>query len=155
MLRQRGSCFMASRRHFLQASVAGALASFAGCSAIPPSRPKLDFAVDNARNTAVRLGVRFFRPHVTERSQALVYRNHVEVPPREDPDDLWTVEDVVPDRRYRIEIEVGNIERSYHYHYRPDCSDDSPYEIGVVVDLNAGGGVTFTQTTCSSDTLLL
>lgn len=153
MSRRMASCCMTSRRQFLQASVAGVLASFAGCSAIPPSRPKLDFAVDNARSTAVRLGVRFFRPHVTERSEALVYRNHVEIPPRENPDDLWTVEDVVPDRPYRIEIEVGDTQKSYHYHYRPDCSDDSPYEIGVVVDLNSGGGVTFSQTTCSSDNL--
>ena len=111
--------------------------------------------MDNARDTAVQLGVRFLRPHVSERSEALVYRNNVEVPPRDDPDDLWTVEDVAPDRPYRIEIEVGNPRRAHHYHYRPDCSDDEPYDVGVVVNLNAGGGVTFTQTTCSSDSLLL
>lgn len=145
------ACNMTSRRHFLQAGAGSVLASLAGCSAIPLPRPKLDLSVDNARNTAVQLGVRFFRPHVTERSEALVYRNYVEIPSRENPDDLWTVENVVPDRPYRIEVEVGDTLKSYHYHYRPDCSGDAPYEIGVIVNLNAGSGVTFTQTTCSSD----
>ena len=146
---------MPSRRHFLQASATGVLASLAGCSALPLPRPKMDFSVDNARSTAIQLGVRFFQPHVTERSEALVYHNHIEIPPRESPDDLWTIEDVAPDRPYRIEVEVGEAMKSHHYHYRPDCSGDAPYEIGVVVNLNAGGGVTFSQTTCSSDNLFL
>ena len=92
---------MPSRRDVLRMSTAGVLAGLAGCSASPLARPKLDLAVDNARDTAVQLGVRFLRPHVSERSEALVYRNNVEVPPRDDPDDLWTVEDVAPDRPYR------------------------------------------------------
>ncbi|MUW14573.1 hypothetical protein GJ633_07710 [Halorubrum sp. CBA1125] len=111
--------------------------------------------MDNARDETTRLGVRFFRANVTERSEALVYRNHFEIPPREDPDDLWTVKDVAPDRPYRIEVEVGLTRNAHHYHYRPDCADDEPYEIGVVVNLNAGGGVTFTKTTCSSDSPFL
>lgn len=146
---------MPSRRHFLQTGTAGVLASIAGCSAVPLSRPKLDLSVDNGRNRSVQLGIRFFQPGITERSEALAYRNQVEVPPRENPDDLWTVEDVLPDRPYRIEVNVGDTLRSYHYHYRPDCPRDAPCEIGVVVNLNEGGGVTFTQTTCSSDELFL
>lgn len=142
---------MVSRRHFLQASAVGVITGLAGCSAVPLPRPKMDFAVDNARNTTVEVDVRFFRPTVTERSEALAYRNHFAIPPRDDTNDLWRVEDIVSDRPYRIEIFVGDARTSYHYHYRPDCSEDAPYEIGVVVTLNAEDGVTFTQTTCSSD----
>jgi len=111
----------------------------------------LDLAVSNARDTAVDLGVRFFRPNVTERSEALAYRNGVEVPPEEGSDDPWTAEDIVSDRPYRIEVVDRNARSSHHYHYRPDCSDDDPYDIGVLVRFNSDGGVTFSQTTCSSD----
>jgi hypothetical protein len=111
----------------------------------------MDFAVNNARATTVSVDVRFFRPDVAERSEALVYSDTFEVPPRDDPDDVWSVSDVAPDRRYRIELVVGNPPRPSHYHYHPDCSDDSPYEIGVVAHLLRGGGVRFTQTTCSDD----
>ncbi|WP_137291522.1 twin-arginine translocation signal domain-containing protein [Natronorubrum halophilum] len=146
---------MPSRRDFIQASAIGILASLTGCSAIRLPRPKMDFSVENFRNETIRLGVRFFRPNVTERSEALVYRNQFEIPPRENADGPWTVEDVAPDRPYRIEIEVGDTWNSHHYHYQPDCSDNEPYEIGVLVTLYAGGGVRFTQTTCSSDSLFL
>jgi hypothetical protein len=111
----------------------------------------MDFAVDNARSTTVPVDIRFFRPDIAERSEALVYSNTVEVPSRDYPDDLWRVTDVAPDRRYRINLLVGNPSRPYHYHYHPDCSDDTPYEIGVVANLQQGGGVRFTQTTCSDD----
>ncbi|WP_231899198.1 hypothetical protein [Halorubrum trapanicum] len=141
---------MASRRRFLRAGAAGALAGLAGCSAVPAPRPMLDLTVSNVRDTAVYLGVRFFRPDVAERSEALVYRNSVEIPPG-DSDDPWTAEDVVSDRPYRIEIEDRSARSSHHYHYRPDCSDDDPYDIGVLVRFNPDGGVTFSQTTCSSD----
>lgn len=142
---------MASRRRFLRAGAAGALAGLAGCSAVPAPRPLLDLTVSNMRDTAVDLGVRFFRPNVTERSEALVYRNNVEVPPDADSGDPWRAEDIVSDRRYRIEIEDLSARSSHHYHYRPDCSDDDPYDIGVLVRFNPDGGVTFSQTTCSSD----
>ena len=115
----------------------------------------MDFAVDNARDEAVRLDVAFLRPHVSERSEALVYRDSFEVPPRENPSDTWRVEDVAADRPYRIEVLVGRTRESHHYHYRPDCSRDAPYEIGVVLNLDEGGGVTFTQTQCSDDELFL
>lgn len=146
---------MPSRRQFLHASGAGAVASLAGCSAVPALGPKMDFAVENARDETVPLDVAFLRPRVSERSEALVYRDFFKIPPRENPDDMWRVEDVATVRPYRIEIAVGGSNKSYHYHYRPDCSDDSPYEIGVVVNLNEGGGVTFTQTQCSDDELFL
>lgn len=142
---------MPSRRQFLHVGTTGVLASLAGCPAVPAPRPKLDLRVNNTRETAVHLEIRFFRPHVTERSEALIYRTYPEIPPQEDADDSWTVENVASDHPYRIEIVDGSTESSHHYHYRPDCSDNEPYEIAVVVNLNTGGGVTFTQTTCSSD----
>lgn len=111
----------------------------------------MDLVVENARGSTVHLDVEFMRPDVSERSEALVYDDSFEIPPREDPDDAWRVADVAPDRPYRIEIVVGPTRRSYHYHYRPDCSGDTPYEIGVAVHLNEGGGVTFTQNRCSGD----
>jgi len=107
--------------------------------------------VSNARDAAVDLDVRFLRPNVTERSEALVYDNGVEVPPDTGSNGPWTAEDIVPDRPYRIEVVDRNVRSSHHYHYRPDCADEDPYEVGVLVRLNAGGGVTFSQTTCSSD----
>lgn len=142
---------MVSRRRFLRAGAAGALAALAGCSAVPAPRPKLDLSVSNARDAAVDLDVRFFRPNVTERSEALAYRNSVEVPPDTGSDDPWTDEDIVSDRPYRIEIEDRSARSSRHYHYRPDCSDEGPYDIGVLVRFNPDGGVAFSQTTCSSD----
>ena len=105
----------------------------------------------NVRDTAVDLGVRFFRPDVAERSEALVYRNNVEIPPEAGSDDPWRAEDVVSDRPYRIEVEDRSGRSPHHYHYQPDCSDDDPYDIGVLVRLNPDGGVAFSQTTCSSD----
>ena len=142
---------MASRRRFLRAGTAGALVGLAGCSAVPAPRPMLDLSVSNARDTAVDLDVRFLRPDVAERSEALVYRNSVEVPPGTGSDDPWTVEDVASDRPYRIEVVDRGVRSSHHYHYRPDCSDDDPYDIGVLVRLGPDGGVAFSQTTCSSD----
>lgn len=140
---------MPSRRQLLGVAGTGILAGLAGCSAVPAPRPKMDFAVDNARDEPVNLGVRFLRPHVAERSEAIVWSDHLEVPPRDDPDDLRHVEDVAPDRPYRIEVdEAGTVD---HYHYRPDCADEDPYEVGVVANLRPGGGVSFTQTTCSAD----
>ncbi|AKH97617.1 hypothetical protein HLASF_1129 [Halanaeroarchaeum sulfurireducens] len=142
---------MPSRRQLLCASGLALGATFAGCSAVPVPRPKLDFAIDNARSTTVPVDIRFFRPDIAERSEALVYQNTVEVPPRDNPDDLWQVMDVAPDRRYRIKLLVGSPSKSHHYHYHPDCSDDNPYDIGAVANLLQGGGVRFTQTTCSDD----
>ena len=78
---------MASRRRILRAGSVGALAGLTGCSAIPTPRPMLDLSVSNTRDTAVDLDVRFFRPDVAERSEALVYRNSVEVPPDTGSDD--------------------------------------------------------------------
>ena len=95
--------------------------------------------------------MRFLRPNVTERSEALVYRNSVEVPPDTGSDDPWTDEDIVSDRPYRIEVVDRSTRDSHHYHYRPDCSDEDPYAIGVLVRLDTDGAVTFSQTTCSSD----
>ena len=146
---------MPSRRRFLQAGAAGALAGLAGCSAVPAPRPSLDLTVSNVRDTAVDLGVRFFRPNVTERSEALAYRNSVEISPDAGSDEPWTAEDVVSDRPYRIEVEDRSARSSHHYHYRPDCSDDDPYDVGVLVRLEAGEGLTFSQTTCSSDATFL
>ncbi|WP_424015396.1 twin-arginine translocation signal domain-containing protein [Halorubrum xinjiangense] len=142
---------MPSRRRFLRAGAAGALAGLAGCSAVPAPRPMLDLTVSNVRDTAVDLGVRFLRSDVTERSEALVYRKNVEVPPDAGSDDPWTVEDILSDRPYRIEVEDRSTRSSHHYHYQPDCSDDDPYDIGVLVRFNPEGGVAFSQTTCSSD----
>ncbi|RLM76095.1 hypothetical protein DVK07_02900 [Halorubrum sp. Atlit-26R] len=107
--------------------------------------------MSNVRDTAVDLGVRFFRPNVTERSEALAYRNSVEVLPDTGSDDAWTDEDIVSDRPYRIEVVDRNLRDSHHYHYRPDCSDEDPYDIGVLVRFNPDGGIAFSQTTCSSD----
>lgn len=142
---------MPSRRRILHACGTGILAGFAGCSAIPVPRPKMDFAVDNARASTVLLDIRFFNPNVAERSEALVYDESFEIPPRDTPDDLWKVSDVAPDRPYRIELVEGEPPKQYHYHYHPDCSDNTPYDIGVVANLLQGGGVRFTQTTCSDD----
>jgi hypothetical protein len=142
---------MPSRRRILRAAAAGALGGLAGCSAVPAPRPKLDLSVSNARDDAVDLDVRFLRPNVTERSEALVYRNSVEVPPDTGSSDPWTAEDILPDRPYRIEVADRSARDSRHFHYRPDCADNEPYEIGVLVRLTASGGISFSQTTCSSD----
>jgi hypothetical protein len=142
---------MFTRRQFLQASAVGSLATLTGCSAIPAPRPMMDFSVNNARDTTVQLTVRFFRPNVIERSEALVYRKSAEIPPRDNPDDLWTLEDAVRDRRYRIEVDAGANPQAAHYHYHPDCSDNDPYEIGVVANLRPNREIAFTQTTCSSN----
>ncbi len=94
------------------------------------------------------------RPDVPERSEAIAYESSFEVPPAGELEDTWTVEDVVRDRPYRIETRVGQTDNAHHYHYRPDCSDEDPYDIGVVLVLT-DDGVRFQQNTCSDNSLVL
>ncbi len=145
---------MYSRRRLLSAGGVLAASGLAGCSARYAVRPKMDFGVENFRGETVDVGVRFMRPDVSERSEAIAYENSFEVPPAGELDDTWTVEDVVRDRPYRIETRVGPNDTAHHYHYRPDCADEDPFDIGVVLVLTEDG-VRFQQTTCSDDSVVL
>ncbi|GAB3669463.1 hypothetical protein [Halopiger thermotolerans] len=114
----------------------------------------MDFAVENYLEESTLIDVAFLYPDESERSEAIAYEDSFEIPPQTELDETWSVEDVVTDRPYRIELIVGSTGVSHHYHYLPDCGDEDPYEIGVLARL-LDDGVRFSQTTCSDDSILL
>lgn len=141
---------MSSRRDLLAAVGTTLSAGVAGCSSLSSLRPKMDVGVENFRDDDLTVTVKFFRPSVTEYSEALVHEEHFDV--SAEGDRQVVREDVLPDRRYRVAV----VEReSRHFHYRPDCGRDSSFPPGVMVSFLDGGGVRFSQTTCSDDTLFL
>ena len=139
-----------NRRNILRFAGSVALTGFAGCSAPFTAPPNLDLTIENYRNESVELLIEVVRPDAANRSEGLVYQRSVEVSSNAVGDDEWRAANIAPARQYRIEILLQSGEKTYHYHYHPDCVDNDPqYDPRVTLIFNENPGVSFQQTHCS------
>jgi|GEM_PF-4747982 len=140
-----------SRRQYLGAIAGSVPLVAAGCTSLGSSRPGLDLAANNYRDEPVELGIELVRPDFAERSKASVYEENVEIPAQTDGPGEWRRSDVAKARSYRVELTLPP-ERTTHYHYVPDCTEeDASYDPLVEFVLNDVPGVVFYQTECGDD----
>jgi hypothetical protein len=140
------------RRDVLRAAGSAIAIGLAGCSIPFTSRPELDFTVENYREKTVVLLIEVVHSDGSDRSEAVMYQDRVEIPAQSVGDDEWRVTNIGPAEPYRIEVDFGSETKTYHYHYIPDCTGaDAPYDPRVHLILNENPGVSFQQTTCSAD----